>query len=280
MHGTIKGLFLLSLAALLTHPPQTCSQQNLYRSFRSQNAAMSEVQPAWMAPLIQSDPRLGQILKLSVSNAQAPGARIISYGNNHGLSLLAGRRFQFDLVPPSYFRNHSAALPDGFGNATTQIKYRIVSGDAEHGDYIVTAAVARAFGGGYQQNALLTAYFCPKIAAGKAFGRFNVQTTLNAVLPTAKTTQQGRIVEWNTTAQVHTTAHSWFDVENNSAFFYGGPADGQTQNFLTPAAFYSLRRRSWEPTHASLVFATGMQIATSHFHCYNHNLITEMRILF
>ena len=52
------------------------------------------------------------------------------------------------------------------------------------------------------------------------------------------------------------------------------------QNFITPAAFYILRPKGWSPTHPFYVFTTGMQIATSGFHTYNHNLIVEMRILF
>ena len=53
-----------------------------------------------------------------------------------------------------------------------------------------------------------------------------------------------------------------------------------TENFVTPAAFYVVRSKNWKPTHAFLVFDGGMQIATSGFHPCNHNLISEMRILF
>ena len=102
---------------------------------------MAEVQPTWMGPLMQSDARLSQAVKFSVSNASAPGAQVLSYGNNKGFTLLGGRRFQFDFNPPSYFRNHSATLRDGFGNASTQIKYRIASGNAEHGNFAVTANI-------------------------------------------------------------------------------------------------------------------------------------------
>ena len=52
------------------------------------------------------------------------------------------------------------------------------------------------------------------------------------------------------------------------------------QNFVTPAAFYVVRPKEWTPTHPFLIFDAGMQIATSGFHTYNHNLIAEMRVLF
>jgi hypothetical protein len=280
MGYTKHKAFLALGLALLPVSISSPAQQGFYSRLRSRNGAMTQVQPAWMGPLIQSDARLSQAVRVSVSNAGAPGAQILSYGNNHGVSFLGGTRFQFDFNPPSYFRNHSAALPDGFGNAFTQVKYRIASGNADHGNFALTAIVGRAFGGGYAQNGMVTGFYCPKIAAGKGFGRFDAQSSISALLPTGKIEQQGRVLEWNTTAQFHTTAHTWFDAENNAAYFSGGNADGKVQNFLTPAAFYMIRRRDWPPAHSVIVFNAGMQIATSRFHTYNHNLITEMRILF
>jgi hypothetical protein len=79
---------------------------------------------------------------------------------------------------------------------------------------------------------------------------------------------------------MHVSKYAWVDVEDNAAFFKAGPFDGKTQNFVTPAAFYMIRRKEWKPEHASLVFAGGMQIATSGFHYYNHNLVTEMRLIY
>ena len=52
------------------------------------------------------------------------------------------------------------------------------------------------------------------------------------------------------------------------------------QNFVTPAVFYVVRPKEWQPTHPFLIFDCGIQIATSGFHTYNHNLISEMRVLF
>ncbi len=273
---SVLGLALTAMASSRAAD----AQQSFYQRLRLQNTTMTEVQPSWMGPLIQSDARLAQAVRISVSDANAPGEQIFSYGNNHGVSFLGGRRFQFDFNPPSYFKNHSAIFNDGFGNASTQVKYRIVSGNAEHGNFAVTAILCRAFAAGAEQNSMLTGYYVPKIAAGKAFGRFDVQSTVNGVLPTGKIAQQGRVVEWNTTAQFHTTARTWFDIENNAAYFKGGPTDGKAQNFLTPAAFYVIKRRTWEATHPVFVVDGGMQIATSGFHFYNHNLITEMRMLF
>jgi hypothetical protein len=273
-------LSVLQLAALLYGAECALAQTSEYEQFRAHNAQMADVQPTWMGPLIQSDARLSQTIRLSVSDAGAPGEQIVSYGNNHGVSMIAERRFQIDFDPPSFFRNHSAAYPDGFGNASAQVKYRISSANAEHGNFAVTAIDFHGFAPRAAQNGMLTAYDCPKIAAGIARGRFDVQSTLGGLLPAAKVAAQGQAIEWNVTAQLHPTAHTWFDVENNAAFNFGGPFDGKTQDFITPAAFYMVRRRQWGAVHPVVVFDTGMQIATSRFHLCNHNLISEVRILF
>jgi len=268
---------------MATHVTPCCTagvQQSYYRSFREHNAAMADVQPSWMGPLIQSDARLGQAVRFSVSDAAFPGEQTLNYGNNHGISVIADRRFQFDLDPPSFFRNHSSAHKDGFGNAGTQLKWRLASGNEEHGNYALSAIIYYAFAPRVYQNQMLTSFYAPAVAAGRGFGRFAVMSKFGGILPSGKIAQQGRGIEWDVTAQVHSTVRTWLDVEDNALFNYAGPFDGKTQNFLTPAAFYMIRRREWNPEHTTVVMGGGMQIATSSFHFYNHNIISELRVVF
>ena len=273
-------LSVVQLAALLYCAQCAVAQPSDYEQFRAHNAQMADLQPTWMGPLIQSDPRLSQAIRLSVSDANAPGEQIVSYGNNHGVSVIAERRFQLEFDPPSFFRNHSAAYPGGFGNAGAQIKYLIASSNSAHRNFAVTAIDFHGFAPRAAQNGMFSAYDCPKIAAGIARDRFNMQSTLGGLLPAAKVAAQGQAIEWNVTGQIHSTLHTWLDVENNATFNFGGPNDGKTQNFITPAAFFMVRRKEWGPTHSVFVFDAGVQIATSSFHLYNHNLISEVRILF
>jgi hypothetical protein len=275
--------FILSCAlaaACAASSSAASSQESFYRRLRGNNASMTEVQPTWMGPLIQSDGRLGQAIRFSVSNANFSGTRTLNYGNGHGIGMIADKRFQLDADPPSYFRNHSSTQKDGFGNAGAQVKYRIASGNAAHGNFAVSAVLYHAFAPRVYQNLSLTSSYCPSIAAGKALGRFAILENLGGFLPTGKIAQQGRSIEWNSTAQMHVTKYSWVDLENNATFFHAGPFDGKMQNLITPAAFYMIRRKEWKPEHASVVFAGGMQIATSGFHYCNHNLITEMRLIY
>ncbi|MDR3726353.1 MAG: hypothetical protein P4K86_04850 [Terracidiphilus sp.] len=277
----IKAVCLLSMTIAITFGPCAArAQRSLLESFGNHNTEMSRLQPTWMGPLIQSDARLVQGLRVSYANSYSPGTQTMNYGNNHGFSVIAGHRLQFDFVPPSFFRNHSATLKDGFGNAVTQIKVCIASGNAQHGNFALTAMLGRSFSPRSYQNMALTGAYNPKLAAGKSFGRFDVQTTLGAQLPTGQTAAQGRTIEWNIVAQVHSSSHVWFDIENNAALIVGSPLDGTTMNFITPAAFYMIRPRHWSPQRPAFVIDGGMQIATTKFYPFNHNLIVEERMFF
>jgi hypothetical protein len=256
------------------------AQEALWEQIQNQNARMTAFQPTWMAPLVQSDSRLGQAVRVSVAQSTAPGERTVSYGNNHGIDLIAGTRWQLEAVPPSFFRNHSRAFPDGWGNALAEVKYRLASGNAEHGNFALTAILVEGFSPRAYENHALTGSWVPKLAAGKAFGNFNVQTTVDGVLPTGKVEVQGRAVDWNVTGQAHASARTWFDVEDNATFVLGGPYDGKTQNFVTPAGFLLVREDEWGFRHPAAVIDGGMQIATSTFHFCDHKVITEIRILF
>ena len=276
---TISSLALA--AAFMASAAAASAQQSFYERFRAHNAHMTDVQPTWMGPMIQLDSRLTQSARISFSNSYTPArTHTVNYGNYHTVGLIFGDRVQLNLIAPPYIQNNYAPLRDGFGDTQVEAKYRIASGNAQHGNYAVTAKLTYNAPTASHQNGAATTVLVPTLAAGRAWGRFDVQTALGGVLPTGKIALQGRAVEWNTTAQVLAGEHLWLDVEDNALFNRGGPFDGKTQNFLTPAAFYTLRRKEWKPTHAVVVLGLGMQIATSRFYFYNHNLIPEVRILF
>ena len=234
-----------------------------------------------ITPLVAPDPRIVQYAKLSFSNQYtSTGTQTVSYGNGRGVGIVGGNRFEFDFIPPPYIQHNSPA-EDGFGDTSTLVKYRIASGNAEHGNFEVTALLAHCFATGSHKNGAATDSYGPTVVAGYTFKkRFDVISSVGGTLPTGKIAAQGRAVTWNALMQTHATREVWFEVENNATFYSGGSHDGEMQNFITPAAFYVVRRKEWKVTHPFLIFDSGMQIATSGFHTYNHNLISEMRILF
>jgi hypothetical protein len=222
-----------------------------------------------------------QYYRFSFSNEYtAAGTHTVSYGNARGGGIVALNRFEFDFLTPPYIQHNSTAA-DGFGDSSVFLKARIVSANAEHGNYILTASGSHTFATGSAKNGAITDSWTPQLAGGIGFTkRMNLQSSLNGNLPTGKIATQGRTIGWNALTQAHLTEHVWLEVENNATFYFSGSHDGKMQNFVTPGAFYIYKRKEWKPTHPYLVFDGGMQIATSAFHTCNHNTIAEMRVLF
>jgi hypothetical protein len=273
--------FLALGAALLSGACAASAQESQYEQFREHNARMTALQPSWASPLIQPDARLAQAVRLSFSNYRTPsGTQTTNYGNYHTLGLLVGDRVQANLIAPPYVQNNSATAKDGFGDTQLETKVRMASGNVEHGNYVVTGKLTWDISTGSHKNGAATSYLEPTLLAGRSWGRFNTQTALSGELPSGKFALQGRQIEWDLTAQVRAEKNLWMDVENNANFRIGGPYGGKMQNFVTPAGFYALRRKEWKPAHATYALGAGMQIATSGFHLYNHNLVTEARIMF
>jgi hypothetical protein len=273
-------LVLAIAAALFAQSPALPAQQSFTASFRSHNAAMASLQPVMAGMLMTPNPRLSQSMRFSFSHERTSvGTGTESYGDGHGVGVLVGKHLELDAVQPPYVR-HSNGTGDGFGDASIGGKFRIASGNPEHGNFIVTAILNERFATGSHKNGAATNSYSPTLAGGLAFNRLAVISTLGGSLPTGKIAEQGRSITWNAVMEGHATRHLWLEVENNATYYLAGRRDGLMQNFITPSAFYSARRKEWEPTHPYTVFALGMQIATSEFHTYNHHLGAEMRLVF
>ena len=256
------------------------AQTSFSERFRAHNADLARFQPAMVTPLVAADPRLIQYYRFAVAHQYtSSGTETTNYGNARGGGIIAFNRFEFDLMPPAYIQ-HNGAAADGFGDTSFNGKVRIASGDAEHGNFDLAASLAHCFATGSHTNGGRTDSFTPAFAGEFTRGHMSFISGFAGTLPTGKIAAQGRTISWNEAAQFHATPRIWFEAENNATFYFAGEHDGQMQNFVTPAAFYVLRRKAWASTHSFAVFATGMQIATSGFHTYNHNLIAELRILF
>src|SRR5208283_6249039 len=114
------------------------------------------------------------------------------------------------LIPP--YIQHNSPAKDGFGDSSMLLKYRLAAGNAEHGNYSVSFAVGTTLPTGSYKNGSLSATISPTLCAGKGFGRFDVQSTLSATLPTAETARQGKVVAWNTVAQYRIGRLFWPEI--------------------------------------------------------------------
>lgn len=274
-------LSVTAFAVTLLSAGTGAAQPSFSERFLSHNAEMTKYQPSLITPVMTPDPRVIQYARFSVSKqTTSEHTETLNFGNNRGGGIVAFNRFEFDWVPPGYIVHNSAAK-DGPGDTSILAKVRIASGNAENGNFEVSAMVNRCFSTGTYKNGAATGTYTPTVAAAYAFlRRFDVISALGGTLPTGKAEKQGRTIGWNSVMQYHATRTVWFELENNSTYYFAGSHDGRMQNFVLPAALYVIRRKDWKPTHPFFIVDGGMQIATSGFHTYNHNLITETRIIF
>jgi hypothetical protein len=236
-------------------------------------------QPHWITSLVTVTPRLEQEFRFDVLRQQtSSGDDLVNLGAGKGLELIPSRRIEIIIAaPPPYLIHNSPPMKDGFGDESFLLKYRLLSGNEEHGKYILTFFLGASIPTGSYKNGSVATVVTPTIAAGKGFGRFDVQSTLGIGLPVDSISRLGHAVAWNTAFQYHVGRFLWPEFEVNSTFNEGGTNDGKKQTFLTPG--FVVGRI---PLHnrLGLTLGTGMQIAATHFHTFDHNLIFTARLPF
>lgn len=274
--------FLATVAVCALATPCLYAQINLVTSLQRRTSAAQSKQPSWSVPLNQPYPMLIQVFRFDTSRQITPtGAPNWNFGVSKGLNIVPGFNSEFDFYPPSYFEHNSAAK-DGFGDPMFGYKYRIASGNELHGNYALAVQLTATIPTGSYSNGSTDAVLGPTLEAGKGWGRFDIISCIGGSLPTGNVAKLGRAIAWNTTAQYKVGKYLWPEIESNATYFYGGKNDGKAQNFLEPGFTTSKfkLRPGHETSRIGLAFGAGIQIATSSFHAYNHQLVFTSRFIF
>ena len=278
-------LFLLSTANLIAqNGSASAASGGFFNHWQARATATQAKQPGWAVPLVTTTTGLIQVVRTDMVRQIAPARTITwNFDNSKGMNLVPWARTELAVNLPPYIQHNSTAK-DGAGDLSFLAKYRFLAGNAHHGNYTLSAWVVATVPTGSYKNGSTDASIQPNLGGGKGFGRFDVQTTLGATLPTGQPAinASGRPVAWNTVAQYRVGKLFWPELESNATFFKGGANDGKMQEFVTPGII--IGKCAMHPTdpkaRAGLAFGAGMQIATSHFHSFNHGLILTARWVF
>ncbi len=264
----------------------TLSTPLLAQSFSArweQRASQTQArQPAWPPPLITTYIGLIQVARTDFIRQTASNhIETWNLDGGKGLNLIPAANTEVDINLPGYFLHNSLTVANGAGDMSFVLKYRPLSGSAQHGNYDLCAFLSSTIPTGSYKNGSLDATVSPNVGVGKGFGLFDVQSTLGASLPVADTVKLGRTVLWNTAFQAHLAKYFWPEVEFNSTWVKGGPNDGKNQTFATPGLLVARKFHAGDP-HSRLAVCAGAgeQIATSGFHSYNHEIAVTTRLLF
>jgi hypothetical protein len=157
-------------------------------------------QPHWVTPLATTTPRLEEEYRYDqLWQTNPKGITTDNYNGGKGLELIPFEKIEFIFNVPPYLVHNNATVRDGFGDVAFLIKYRFLSANEEHGNYILTAFLGWSLSTGDHKNGAWHAVITPTIAYGKGFGNFDLQGTFGVGLPVADTNSLGRTYAWNNT---------------------------------------------------------------------------------
>jgi hypothetical protein len=275
--------FCASLPAqdsLVSQP--TGKQENFFSSWARRTSATQAKQPAWPPPLITTYVGLIQVERTDfIRQTAANHVQTWNLDGNKGLNLIPFANTEVDTNLPGYFLHNSPTVKNGAGDMAFLLKYRFLAGNASHGSYVLSSFLSGTISTGSYKNGSADATVSPNIGVGKGFGRFDVQSTLGASLPVMDAAVLGRTIAWNTAMQAHVAKYFWPEVEFNSTYYKGGPNDGKNQTFATPGLLFVRKLRPAEvKSRLGLCVGAGEQIATSHFHSYDHEIAITTRLVF
>lgn len=236
-------------------------------------------QPSWITPIATTTPRLEQEYRFDVNWSQArPGAPYAeNIGNTKGLELIPVDRVEIIAGVPGYVLHNNPAVPDGWGDFSLLVKYRMLAAPAAQGNYILSAFLASTFPTATNNNGQAKAIVTPTLAYGKGWGAFDMQGTVASAIPTGDASIIGRTYTWNHAFQFHVLQKLWPEVEMNRTWFVDGKNDGREQTFVTPGLVVGRLPLS---DHTGFTFGFGVQMAVSTFHTSNHTIILSTRLPF
>jgi hypothetical protein len=252
--------------------------QSLLDDYFSRVARQQADQPHWITPVFTVTPRLEQEIRYDVFwQEHADGTTTENYGGSKGVELIPAKNTEIILGIPPYLVHNNPKQKDGWGDETFLVKYRFLSKNEGHGNYILTGFLGASVPTGTYKNGAPHAVITPTLVFGKGWGNFDIVTTAGIHLPTDEAARLGQPVVWNVTGQYRVMRRVWPELEMNSTFYHNGPNSGKQQVFVTPGVVFG-KFPIWRRLGATV--GTGVQIATTHFHNYNHGWILTMRLPF
>jgi hypothetical protein len=260
-----------------SQPPKP--QDGLFRSWFKRVAETQAAQPHWITPVVTVTPRLEQEFRYDISQQTQPNGTTIlhNFGGSKGLEIIPTEHTELIFSPPPFITRSVNGVPDGYGDVSFLLKYRIFAANEERGNYILTAFLGGSVPTGSYTNGTRDATITPTIAAGKGWRNLDATTMLGAILPVSETNLIGRQVVWNTAFQYCVMRKIWPEIEVNSTFFSDGPNDGKKQTFLTPGLVLG-KFPIWH--RLGVTVGGGLQTAVTKFHTYNHKWILTVRFPF
>lgn len=275
---------LMALPCRADDEPSSQSGSPLADYFENWFARVTQIQseqPHWVTPLFTVTPRLEEEYRYDQEWETLPGhdhASLDNYGLNKGLEFIPFDPVEIIVGLPGY-EQENRPREYGWADETFLVKYRILSGNEENGDYILTAFFGLSVPSGSYDFSSHHYAFTPTIAFGKGWGRFDIQSTIGMTFPDTGIihTGPGTPLAYNTTFQYHVQKLFWPEVEANYTYWPDGANEGRNQLLLTPALMIGRIPLSGR---LGLTFGLGCQFPVTDHAAIHRNIIFSGRIPF
>jgi hypothetical protein len=244
-------------------------------------------QPSWITPLATTTPRLEQEFRYDqdFETLIKGKGNIDVYDGGKGVEFIPTERTEVLITMPPYQVRTGTEPYSGLNDwPGILVKYRILSGNAKSGDYIVTVFAQYGIPTGALVLTNHNDVFTPTLAAGKGFGDFDIQATIGEAIPIHDNSDAGRSIPTNITAQYHISRLLWPEVEMNRTDWIGGERSARTQTYITPGLIVG---RIVLTGRSKLIVGLGYQTAVSRVYgpgpitpTFNHNWLLSARVTF
>lgn len=238
-------------------------------------------QPHWVTPLYTVTPRLEEEFRYDQSWESVPThdhASVDNYGSNKGLEFIPFDPVEIIVGVPGYEEENRPGKY-GWADETFLAKYRILSGNEQNGDYLLTGFFGLSVPSGSDTFTSRHFAFTPTIAAGKGWGNFDIQTTLGMTFPDNGIvhTGGGTPVAFNTAFQYRADKIFWPELEANYTYWPDGEHEGHSQLLLTPGLMVG---RIPISGRVGITFGLGCQFPVTAHPAVFRNVILSGRIPF
>lgn len=275
-------LLLLVLAGFFPVDSEAQESGSFVEKWQARATRTQAEQPKWAVPMVAPFPTLAQVYRTDFTRQITPaGDQNWNLGTGKGFNLIPFARTQVDVLTPG-FVTHGDGAADGFGDVAFLAKYRVLSANEQHGNYILSGALGMTVPTGSHKNGAASTVLTPTISGGKGFGQFDVIGSIGAGLPTSGAQTSGRTVHTNAVAQYRVKKYFVPELEVNSTSFVGGAKDGKTQTFLTPGLMVGKFpiRSAESKSRMGILAGVAFQTAVTSYHSYNHSLVMSLRLGF
>jgi len=228
-----KTISLFVFALLCATQQKMYAQVGYFANWFDRVDKTRNEQPNWVNPIATTTPRIGEAYRYDqLWQTNAKGVTTNNYDGGKGIETIPFAKVEVALNLPPYIDHNNPKVRNGWGDIAFRVKYRLLSANEEHGNYILTTFLVWSLPTGQYSNGALHAVITPTIAYGKGFGNFDVVGTFGVALPVADTNRVGRNYLLNNTFQYRLWRKIWPEIELNSTIFQQGKNDGMKQKSL------------------------------------------------